>query len=57
MSAVSVVVQVPGDLWAMMMEVLPLVAWPRAFMMLFSVMESREEVASSKTRVGQFLRM
>ena len=40
------------DLWAMMMEVLPSVALLRALMM-----ESRLEVASSNTRMGEFLRM
>ena len=41
----------------MMMEVLPSVALLRALMMLFSVMESRLEVASSNTRMGEFFRM
>ena len=41
----------------MMMEVLPSVALLSALMMLFSVMESRLEVASSNTRMGEFLRM
>ena len=40
-----------------MMDVLPSVALLRALMMLFSVMESRLEVASSNTRMGEFLRM
>jgi hypothetical protein len=34
--------------WAIRMEVRPEVALSSAFMMLLSVMESREEVASSK---------
>ena len=45
------------DLWAMMIEVRPSVALLRARMMLFSVIESRLEVASSNTRMGEFLRM
>ena len=45
------------SLWAMMMEVLPRVAWFRALMMEFSVMESRLEVASSNIRIGLFLRI
>ena len=40
-----------------MMEVRPSVALLSALMMLFSVMESRLEVASSNTRMGEFLRM
>ena len=40
-----------------MMDVLPSVALLRALMMLFSVMESRLEVASSNTKMGEFLRM
>ena len=35
-----------------MMEVLPCVAWSKAFIMLLSVIESRLEVASSKIRMG-----
>ena len=41
----------------MMMEVRPSVALLSALMMLFSVMESRLEVASSNTRMGEFFRM
>ena len=41
----------------MMMEVRPSVALLRARMMLFSVIESRLEVASSNTRMGEFFRM
>ena len=41
----------------MMMEVRPSVALLSARMMLFSVIESRLEVASSNTRMGEFLRM
>ena len=40
------------SLWAMMMEVRPLVANFRALMIDFSVMESRLEVASSNTSIG-----
>ena len=40
------------SLWAMIIEVRPWVAPFRAVMMDFSVMESRLEVASSKTSMG-----
>ena len=41
---------------AMMMEVRPSVAVVSAAMMLFSVIESRLEVASSNTRMGEFFK-
>ena len=43
--------------WAIRIDVRPAVAWSSAFMMLLSVIESKELVASSKTRIGESLRI
>ena len=43
--------------WAITIDVRPSVALSNAFMMLFSVMESRDEVASSKTKIGESFRI